>query len=67
MPKASAFLERVLQGRSLQLEFDEQCVDKFDRRLAYVFIRLSSTTRSEKKSSLTTGWSKSLKGRSKSS
>ena len=36
--EASAFLERVLQGRSLQLEFDEQCVDKFDRRLAYVFI-----------------------------
>ena len=36
--ESSAFLERVLQGRSLQLEFDEQCVDTYDRRLAYVFI-----------------------------
>ena len=32
--EASAFLDRVLEGR-LQLEFDEQCVDKFDRRLAF--------------------------------
>ena len=38
--ESSAFLERVLKGRSLQLEFDEQCVDKFSRRLAYVFITL---------------------------
>lgn len=40
--ESSAFLERVLRGRSLQLEFDEQCVGTYGRRLAYVFITVET-------------------------
>ena len=36
--EASDFLERVLNGRTLRLEFDETCMGDYGRRLAYVFI-----------------------------
>jgi endonuclease YncB( thermonuclease family) len=36
--EASAFLARVLENRSIRLEFDETCIGLYGRRLAYVFI-----------------------------
>jgi len=36
--ESSAFIERALSGRTIRLEFDEECVGDLGRRLAYVFI-----------------------------
>jgi len=36
--EATDFLVRVLEGRTLRLEFDETCIGDNNRRLAYVFI-----------------------------
>ena len=36
--EASAYLARVIQGRSVRLEFDEECYGYYRRTLAWVFI-----------------------------
>lgn len=35
--EASAFLQRVLAGKTLRLEFDQEMMDRYGRLLAYVF------------------------------
>ena len=37
-PQAAAFTEQALAGRRLELEFDRQLIDPFDRTLAYVWL-----------------------------
>jgi len=36
--EATEFLSRLLQGRTLRLEFDEECYGYYNRTLAWVFI-----------------------------
>jgi micrococcal nuclease len=36
--EATEFLSRVLQGRTLRLEFDEECYGYYNRTLAWIFI-----------------------------
>jgi micrococcal nuclease len=36
--KASAYTERLLAGRAVQLEFDVERTDRYDRTLAYVWL-----------------------------
>ena len=38
--EASDFLSSLLQGRSVRLEFDEECEGKFGRTLSWVFIEV---------------------------
>lgn len=38
-PEASAFAERTLAGQKVELEFDEERIDRYGRLLAYVYTK----------------------------